>query len=814
MKNKNLHFAYLLIFPVLLAMTAVYLNNARGPYWLGANHDPEYVYLLNALNLTQGKKIGHIDHPGTPVQMLGAVTIQVVHAVSSPVDTDLVTDVLERPEFYLAAINSVMVTLNTLMLLVLGAAVFRWTGNLWISLWLQAAPFLSITAINAGLTRVTPEPLLFFSSLFITVLLLKWLHFHGCFGNSGPASDRKDASTFLVILLAIVTSLGIAAKITFLPLIIIPLILFPGLKNKTIFVLTTIAGFVIFTFPIINSYKKFFDWIYRLLTRKGLYGAKGKGMISFDRYLENIKTILANNPFFTFVLVLAAITVTVALIIPKLRKPSISSMSFKALAALLICQSLGVLMVAKHSLSRYLLPVLMLSGILLVIMFFFFVGNLPKRFNLKEKYPVILFITIALGAFLIINPPLNIKNRGRFKTRIRDNALQLHQTIENKYKDYARVFRFGSSSVHQALNFGNNLARHAYSKILTRMCPNSYFYDFIKKRFYSYHHTPHIPMGMIRSQYRNKVLFLGPGWQNFPGLKLIKVDTRSSRETIFLLDPTDVSITGKLTPWIRETIAPNSIVVVHVDLAGSIPSLQQEYRILFENYNKMRDLHFYRLAQLLDQPIFLVPVPPYPGKGPKDSFLNRLQFDSRIPEKEPSIYAIARSPSIPQRFAKYTRFREIKVWHPRKRNNVSPSLHVFNAKGAVGFKYIRHQNRNTLTVTAGEPDDNGRHTCRIGYRFNKKGLKARIPTGKTVYLLAAVKVPAHLRDSDNFLFIDDFAHSWKRKKQHYPGTGWMTCVVFKKIRENSTGLRLGMEFTPQSPGDEIDIRDIKVFISQ
>ena len=39
----------LLVVPLLAAAAALRVSAARGPEWLGTNHDPTYTYLLSAL---------------------------------------------------------------------------------------------------------------------------------------------------------------------------------------------------------------------------------------------------------------------------------------------------------------------------------------------------------------------------------------------------------------------------------------------------------------------------------------------------------------------------------------------------------------------------------------------------------------------------------------------------------------------------------------------------------------------------------------------------------------------------------------------
>ena len=88
---------WLLVLPVCLFLTGLALNGIRGPYWLGANSDPEYAYLLNALSLAELHPVGHYDHPGTPVQTIGALSLRVFHSFLSPAE-ELPRAVLSDPE--------------------------------------------------------------------------------------------------------------------------------------------------------------------------------------------------------------------------------------------------------------------------------------------------------------------------------------------------------------------------------------------------------------------------------------------------------------------------------------------------------------------------------------------------------------------------------------------------------------------------------------------------------------------------------------------------------------------------------------------
>ncbi|NIM14296.1 MAG: hypothetical protein GTO45_19855 [Candidatus Aminicenantes bacterium] len=527
---KRIYYLSFLLLPLILVITAIFLNHARGPYWLGTNLDPEYVYLLNSTNLANLKGVGHIDHPGTPVQVLGAVTLRVVYFFNFSAKDNFHTDVLKRPEYYLKAINIVMVILNAIMLLALGGFTFMLMGNIWLSLWLQLAPFFSITVLQFGLTRVTPEPLLFFSSTAMVLMMVFLVHLDA-------AANKKRALIILLHLMAFITAFGIANKITFIPMMAIPLIILPRLRNKVIYLAVAVVGFVICTLPIIRMYPRFFEWIYNLLTHSGQYGSGSSKLIAAGKYIKNLMQLIFNNPFFSIVLVLALVIVMTGLLIPKLRNISTSNIHFKCLAAAAAAQLAGLLMVSKHSASHYLLPALSLSGAT-VVFIFFYLKHVLDHFNIIIKYlvfPLLFFLTVS---FILINPPGQFKKTIHRLNNIKEKSLALHQHVKDNYKDYAKIFYYRSSSPEYALKFGNDLSRSYHSQGLEQLYENVYFYDIWTKRFAGFDYNRSIPFKTIREKYGNKILFQGTRGVKIPGLKLKPVFDNGAyeRATIPIFD--------------------------------------------------------------------------------------------------------------------------------------------------------------------------------------------------------------------------------------------------------------------------------------
>lgn len=105
---------YILVAVILsiIFIAAWHLREHATPFYLH-NADPEYCYFFNALNILQGKSPGHVDHPGTPLQMLGALVIRLASILTNDGHSSdsLVSNALDFPEFQLLAMN---IALNAL----------------------------------------------------------------------------------------------------------------------------------------------------------------------------------------------------------------------------------------------------------------------------------------------------------------------------------------------------------------------------------------------------------------------------------------------------------------------------------------------------------------------------------------------------------------------------------------------------------------------------------------------------------------------------------------------------------------------------
>ena len=296
-----------------------------------------------------------------------------------------------------------------------------------------------------------------------------------------------------MIILALVSGFGMATKLTFVPLLIIPLLVLPELRNKIWFLFLTVLSFVFWTWPIISQYEVLFNWYYNIITHTGFYGNGIPGILYLPNYFNNIINLCLLNPllfliwFFSagFILRFGCFSAGGD---KAAKKVVWQDTSFRTLAAVAAAQMFAVLIVAKHPAGWYLAPVFSLSGFMLFLTFLYLQKiNYFNNFNFKKG---VFFIGIIL-LFSCVWRIVEIRNLFMQKLQIREESLAVYQKVESDYKDYLKIYclfdaSYGpSSSPVSALGFGDFFVNEGrYSEHLRKIYGNSYFYNALDKTFY------------------------------------------------------------------------------------------------------------------------------------------------------------------------------------------------------------------------------------------------------------------------------------------------------------------------------------------
>lgn len=112
MPTKNsISTALTLIIPMLYLAWGIIVLLGFDPFF-ARSIDPEFPYLINGMNagIPNFNRIGHVDHPGTPLQLFIGIVIRLTHLLSGK--NSMVVDVLSRPQHYMMSISLVLLVLQ------------------------------------------------------------------------------------------------------------------------------------------------------------------------------------------------------------------------------------------------------------------------------------------------------------------------------------------------------------------------------------------------------------------------------------------------------------------------------------------------------------------------------------------------------------------------------------------------------------------------------------------------------------------------------------------------------------------------------
>jgi len=467
---------------------------------MGSNYDPDYIYLLNSLNILLDKGIGHYDHPGTTLQVLGSWIIKTSHLIRTGTLANLQVDVLANPEFYLEAISKAVILINALLIFVIGATAHRLTKSYWQSSLLQLSPFFAATILNNSLTKVSPEILLLTAILILIILILRTL---------GSTDHPKQHA----IAFATVIGFGIATKITFAPIALIPLFVLSKWKNRAFYLVMIPVAFVLFTLPIISAYRKFINWIFALFSHTGRYGTGKEAIIDPVVYFRNIVGAIQWVPAFSIILALAIIGVFASLFAIK-EKTNVYKTERRLLIGTILAQLFGILMVAKQPGTHYMIPLFLLSGLELFLLFRLIQYNSPSSKARIFSHLVVVIATVyALGI-----TSFDVVRVHKMLSQEKNELYAIHAKLENDFHDYGKIYYFRSSTPVNALKFGDALSLEANSNSLKNMYNDFYYYEIGQYKFFNW--DKEVGLDELRAKYNNKLLLIGTpfnkGYKNEP----------------------------------------------------------------------------------------------------------------------------------------------------------------------------------------------------------------------------------------------------------------------------------------------------------
>lgn len=481
----------LLVFPAIFLFFALSFNRTH------FGNDPEFAYLLNGINIGMLKPVGHTDNPGTTVQIYSAIVLRCAYLIQPDKSEGFQKYILRNADRYIELERKVLIVINSGIMMLLGIISLILLRNIWLSLLLQIMPFTSANLTEHVFTKVSPEPVLLIVTAALVLLIFRYYF-----------SLTRDEKIY-ALLFALVAAFGIATKATFLPLILIPLLLLNSWMLRKRFLLFSGLFFIVFTLPAVPEYPHMAKWFFLLSSHTGTYGEGGLGIFNFAHYLNNLVEICLINPILPVTLLVSVLIISLKLIKSSFKQEFKSNHTFRILTALAIAQLAGILMVAKHyHANHYLVPELCMVATNWIFIIIYLKEKLLDNYQKVMTFIPVLLLLIVSALVVMDRTYLQEANQGYIQSNQDYNNMT--QLLENEFKGFTCAYYYPTSiNPYSALRWGNVYSRFQHTRAIKEIYPDGYFFD-IRTHQFSLWETPVATSTMYEISNKKLLIIGGP----------------------------------------------------------------------------------------------------------------------------------------------------------------------------------------------------------------------------------------------------------------------------------------------------------------
>jgi hypothetical protein len=487
----------MMVLPAVVLVLGMWVAGLRGPFHYGDAADPEYPYLLNALSVLTLQSPGHVDHPGTTLQVGLAGVVLLRHAAGCALGEQCVTlpvDVLTEPEKYLRAANMVLLVLMGLVVYGSGVFVRQQTGAVLPAVMLQGMLF-TFPIVTYSLGRVSPEPVMtMVALLYLAPFLAAALR--RAAGREWGEREMEWMAVGTGVLLAV----GVVTKITFIPLAVMALAL-PGWRLRGRHAAAAIASAVVLLAPVWEKIPMIARWVSVLLSRSGQYGSGEAGLPTGAKLAENAAMLFDKEPMYWVWLAAAAAAGWAA--------KAVRREALLAVAGAVVM----LLLTVKHPHQRYLLP-----GMALLT---FTAALLAAYWRTKRAAVAVMGV---LGLLALGSLQKGMEGWIGLQMGYAGSVERFKGMAGSEGKECTVYHYYGSSDPVGVLQFGDAFSEAKHRGLLEALYPGFRFYNFFTGRFEDFEGRDHTPEVAAKVAKGGCVLLQGQGepsgnWPSAWGLR-------------------------------------------------------------------------------------------------------------------------------------------------------------------------------------------------------------------------------------------------------------------------------------------------------
>jgi hypothetical protein len=357
----------ILLMALSLIVFWIYVNFSSPATFYSIKYDPEYAYFLNSLLVYKSQPYAYVDHPGTPIEILGSGLLALTYFTAQHPTLTFVQYHIRNPQVFLGIARGFL-TISSIFCLVLLARYAvkkRQTLDVLVSLGV-AGSFFAVHPPFAFASTVYWSHNSFafpFGTLLLLLLLirlrealrLRWREIAGFgFGAGLLAAIQLWFATWIIgvgIVLALYIFLHDEGWLR-------------GIGSVVLVGMGTLTGFVTGTLPVAHRYIWLSYWVERLLFHTGRYGHGAAGFTSPEQLLSNLDRLFGQAPE---VLIASIFTLVLAVLVLIYRRKHLREDPVHGSVVIGLTLQLALLLfiVLKHPGRHYLLGAAAIIPVLL-----------------------------------------------------------------------------------------------------------------------------------------------------------------------------------------------------------------------------------------------------------------------------------------------------------------------------------------------------------------------------------------------------------------------------------------------------------------
>ncbi|MCI0553595.1 MAG: hypothetical protein L0287_21825 [Anaerolineae bacterium] len=443
-------------------------------YWFNA--DPAAVYFVDSLSIFAGNSYKFVDHPGTPVHLIGSFLLALTYPFFDNQEA-FINFHLARPGAFFLMVNSFLLLANLLCVFVFYKIAVttlehdQMLGGIALALSyfvLHPYSFPSLTFWSHNS----------FNFPFGTLWLL-WLY----------SELRKDEEIRQPILLFMGLTAGIlaAAQMYFIVWLIsgvFTIFVFSVRLNKTfkqavlsgIYMLAGgVFGFLMMLLPVYKELPRFAGWLTQIITHQGLYGTGESGIYTLAMIPASIRYWWATIPLMMLILLFTSMALGIFAVWNQKSSTKIPPGTFAMIIGLLFQTGLILFVMSKAVLRlRFSLSLAALLPVLILL-----VLKLSEMTSWRgNKLNRLFYAAILIGVIVSLTQQIGLQQRRAVAEReaplAKEQAVtRLAQKTGVTEEDIVVVYAFSVPLKCPGLLLARNWTG-SFDKEITSICPNQY----------------------------------------------------------------------------------------------------------------------------------------------------------------------------------------------------------------------------------------------------------------------------------------------------------------------------------------------------